>query len=154
MWGNEEAAVVRGLLPSDIANIVRLVGESISDVIIAVEEFEFGEAATKGAEAAANRILEQLPATMQKISASVPDFFAVVIAQAADAPEDAEYVRNTWPIAVQVDALSEIVRLTFVDETGFRKFVGNVAALLQSGNALTRSASETTASRIKAGPQS
>lgn len=141
MWGEEEAAVVRGLVPNDIAAIVRLSGERIHDVLATLDELEI----TKGSgtvETAADRLLEELPNAIARISASVPEIVALIIAYAADDTDAStiDYIREEWPIAVQTDALAKIAKGTFVDDAGFRSFVGNVVAVLQSGNMLVSTA--------------
>lgn len=141
MWGNEEAAVVRGLLPSDIADIIRLAGHRIHDILATLDELDITKN-SGSAEEAADRLLDELPNAISRISVSVPELVALIIAYAADEadPSTIDYIRDTWPVAVQADALASIARETFVDDEGFRRFVGNVVAVLQSGNALVSTA--------------
>lgn len=143
MWEGEEAAVIRGLVPNDIAQIIRLAGERIHDVLAAIEEHDMLKSSNTPIEEKAQQILDELPKTIQRISASVPEFVALIIAYAAGAGDDQEavdHIRNEWSIALQFECLAQIARETFVDEKGFRAFVGNVVALLNSGNVLTSGA--------------
>lgn len=141
MWGDEEAAVVRGLLPSDIADIVRLAGHRIHDILATLDELDIVKAGGT-VEEAADRLIDELPKAISRISMSVPELVALIIAYAADEadPSTIDYIRDTWPVSVQADALASIARETFVDDEGFRRFVGNVVAVLQSGNALVSTA--------------
>jgi hypothetical protein len=60
-----------------------------------------------------------------------PDVIAKVIAAAADEPELwADYKKLSVPL--QMQALTDIARLTFIDRAGFETFVGNVMALAQA----------------------
>lgn len=135
MWNGIESAEIRGLVPNDIAEIMRLAGEKVTDVLVAVEEFEFvkdGDQSDLG-----DRIMRELPKAISKVSASVPEFVALIIAYAADDPDGWKHVRDEWNISLQFECLSQIAAATFVDDAGFRMFVGNVQALLASGSALT-----------------
>lgn len=140
MWNGQEAATVRGLRPSDIAEIFRLAGDRVNEILVVVEEFEFIKHGGGDPQLRAEKILEALPGAIAKVAACVPEFVAQVIAFAADEPESVDHVRDEWNISLQAEALKAVAAATFVDDAGFKAFVGNAMALLQSGNALTSSA--------------
>lgn len=148
MWEGEEAAEVRGLVPADIAAIMAEAGERVHDILAALEEHDFHKA-SGSVEDVADRLLAELPKTIAKISHSVPEFVALVIAYAADDKDNVDHIRDNWVIPLQFEALAEVARLTFVNDEGFRKFVGNVVALLQSGNTLTGGASNSVKKQAK-----
>lgn len=60
-----------------------------------------------------------------------PLLAANIIAVACDEPDQLSTARRL-PLPKQTEALIEIARLTFEDAEGFKKFVGNVAAVLRS----------------------
>lgn len=60
-----------------------------------------------------------------------PLLAANIIAVACDEPDQLSSARRL-PLPKQTEALIEIARLTFEDAEGFKKFVGNVAAVLRS----------------------
>lgn len=63
-----------------------------------------------------------------------PLLAANVIATACDEPESWQAAR-TLPLPLQIEALLSVAKLTFEDAEGFKKFVGNVAAVLRSASA-------------------
>ena len=65
------------------------------------------------------------------ILASVPNLVGKLIAMACDSPEHWGVVM-TWTVPLQFKVLQEIAVLTFVDQEGFRTFLGNVMALAGS----------------------
>jgi hypothetical protein len=70
----------------------------------------------------------------QKIITMVPGLAAKIIAVASDAPEDADFIRANFVLPLQFEALAAIAQLTFIDSNGFKRFLGNVLALIESGN--------------------
>lgn len=130
----EELATVRALTADDLREIMVRLGASVSDLLSTIEEAEFGDA-----NKLTNQLLQHAPKLISTLSETVPDMLALIIAHAGDEPDAVDVIAE-WPVPVQVEAAAEVFRLTFVDDEGFRKFVGNAWALVQSGNALTRNA--------------
>lgn len=64
---------------------------------------------------------------------SFPLLAANIIAVACDEPDQLSNARRL-PLPKQTEALIEIARLTFEDAEGFKKFVGNVTAVLRSAS--------------------
>lgn len=71
---------------------------------------------------------------IQSFLQQFPLLAANVIAVASDEPEAWQVARHL-PLPVQVEAILATARLTFEDAEGFKKFVGNVIAVLQSASA-------------------
>ena len=72
---------------------------------------------------------------------TAPDLIAKLIAVACDDFAQWELVRSRFVLPLQLEILTEVARLTFVDEAGFRTFVGNVMGLVANfkAPALTKS---------------
>lgn len=152
VWQGEEIATISPLGTDTIATIVSNVSEGLMDAMSAIEE---GEMSIKGvtAESAADFLIEQGPGLIRRIAMSVPEVISEIIVQAAgdgDSDEAREAVAS-WSLPMQAEAVGQILRATFVDESTFRSFVGNVMALLQSANALTK---ETPQQRTQTSPAS
>ncbi|MBT9159045.1 MAG: hypothetical protein DDT26_00294 [Dehalococcoidia bacterium] len=130
-WGGQFAVEVRGLTPSDI---VRVIAENPveADAVFDALEGDVRESVASGAEpgAIADALSGDAAASFGRIAAKAPDIVAKIIAVAADSPDDWRVIRERFVLPLQFDALQEIARLTFIDPPGFRRFVGNVMALV------------------------
>lgn len=130
-WNGQFAAEVRGMTPNDIVRLIAsnpdeadqvaaLLDEDTSDLLV-------GE---QNADEIAEALQSAATRSFGKVAAKVPDLLAKVIATACDSPDQWELVRDRFVLPLQFDILQEVARLTFVDPPGFRRFVGNVMALI------------------------
>lgn len=131
-WNGQFAAEVRGLTPHDI---MRVIAENPVEADAVLSTLE-GEAKQQFADE--DRTSEQIAESLQdsatksfgKIVAKFPDLVAKIIAAACDSPDQWEVVRDRFVVPLQFEIAQEIARLTFIDPPGFRRFVGNVMALI------------------------
>ena len=130
-WNGVEVARVRGLTPHDILGIIAANPVQVDDLF---EQINGGVKDNVNEDSSAEEIADavqgQADASMQKILMTMPDLVAKVIAVACDSPDRWEHIQKNFVLPLQFDAVSEIARLTFVDPPGFRRFVGNVMALV------------------------
>lgn len=138
-WQGEVVATVRGLSPADVTAILVDVGEDIAALFNVQEELEQVKLQTKDASVLADQLLAQWPKIFVAISSHFPNVMAKLIARAADADDKDTWmmVRDEYSVVLQMDILAEIARLTFNDPEGFRRFVGNVLALVDLTGTLT-----------------
>lgn len=145
IYSGEVLADVHDLSATDLKLIMVNVGSGLVDLLTTITEVEFG---SKDPNAIAERILADAPRIVAAVSEAVPRLLSTIIAVASDDLEAIDVI-DEWPMPVQVEAAADVFRLTFVDDEGFRKFVGNVAALLQTGNALTSNSAASKSNREK-----
>lgn len=123
---DDEGFEVRGLSLNDISQLISLNKSIMEELFLRyaggnLEELSSEDIAGRSAEAAMG-VLEQ-----------APGMIAHLIALGAEDPEGFDdYV--TLPVGVQLEAASEIGRLTFEMSGGSKKFLGLVQALMK-GNA-------------------
>lgn len=120
---NETPITVHGLSANDIAGLI------VNQMPALEQVFDIVEAA--GVKRAEDLAKINVAEVGQTLLAQAPEFIAGVIAYAAHEPQFADRVLHL-PAPVQVKLLRAIAQLTFVDEAGFREFVGNVVAALRS----------------------
>lgn len=131
-WDGQFAAEVRGLTPADI---MRVIAENPDAADAAMEAIE-GDAREALAvdddstDALATGLQNVAAKSFGKILATAPDFVAKIIAAACDSPNDWAVIRDRFVVPLQFECAQEIARLTFIDPPGFRRFVGNVMALV------------------------
>lgn len=137
-WDGEEIAEVRALGADDLAAIFSRVSDATAEIFSVVEESEFSMQG-RSAEEVADFMLGQLPNLVSRVSRNIPELLAeiVLVASGDDDPEAARIVRDEWSLPMQMEGVSCVFRATFVDDNAFRAFVGNVVALLKTGNALS-----------------
>ena len=156
MEGGEVVATVYPLSGDVIKQVMLIIGQDVTDLLGSLEEMKFSMQ-TETDEEIADKVLSSLPGLLQKVSSVVPQILAAIIAAAADDIDGIDVI-DTWPLPLQVEGVATVARLTFVDDTSFKNFVGNVLALLQAGNALTGSGNsakqKNRPSSIPVGPQS
>ncbi len=131
-WNGQFAAEVRGLTPHDI---MRVIAENPveADAVLASLEGEAKEQFASddlSAEEIADTLQDSATKSFGKIAAKFPDLVAKIIAAACDSPDQWEVVRDRFVLPLQFECAQEIARLTFIDPPGFRRFVGNVMALI------------------------
>ena len=136
-WQGEVVATVRGLTPADLAAILVSVGEDLAGLFSLAEEVDGMKLEVKDAGRLADQLLEQWPKIVTAVGSHLPNVLAQLIANAADAPDEWEMVRDHYSFVLQFEALAEIAKLTFNDPEGFRRFVGNVLLLVDLGGTLT-----------------
>lgn len=158
-WGDdyEVVATVRALDPKDIADILVEMGQDIGGVFQALDEVDDLRTAVARANGDANvvadKIMESLPQALMAFRKHLPDIMAKIVATAADAPDDWEYVRDNYDAMLQFLILGEICRVTFVTVEGFKVFAGNAAALVTTIGKIT-SAKNPQATRPVSSPSS
>lgn len=139
MWGEEEAATVRGLTTTDLTNILIAEGKNIYALF---EEFDSlrntAGVDPRNTDQVADALMRNAPMLLAKIGEVAPTMLARVIAVAADDNTD-EAMESIlrFPAPLQVDVLTRIARQTFIGPEGFRVFLGNVQALVAAFAGMT-----------------
>lgn len=157
-FNGEVACTVRGLTPNDLAQVMV---ENAGDLESVMQFFEKDATLSRinphDDDALATALRENTSKMFGKIVSLAPNLLAKVIAVASDDSDKWEAVRDNFVLPLQLDALTEIAKLTFVDADGFKAFVGNVLALAENkpgkGNGQRRQvlASEATSTADTAG---
>lgn len=143
----EVACTVRGITPNDLAQVMV---ENASDLESVMQFFERDSMLSRidptDDDALATALRDNTSKMFGKLVALVPNLLAKIIAIASDEAGKWEIVRDKFVLPLQLNALTEIARLTFVDADGFKAFVGNVVALAENapgkGNGQRRPALE------------
>jgi hypothetical protein len=136
-WQGEVVASVRAISPADLTDLLITVGEDLAAVFNVVEEIDQLKLDTKKADKLADQLLQQWPKIVTAVGTHLPNVLAQIIARTADEPEMWEEVRDNYSFALQFEILVEVAKLTFNDPEGFRRFVGNVLALVDLSGSLT-----------------
>lgn len=131
-WSGQPIATLRGISANDIAVVLTSESDNIQKIFEAIEgplndkqamSIDFADK-----DAVAAILSDRAKPMMMGLLSQFPAVIAKVIACAADEPHLwSEYLR--LPLPAQMQAITEIARLTFVDAAGFETFVGNVVAL-------------------------
>lgn len=134
-WQGQFVADARGLTVNDIVKILSDNPAQIEEVFVAFEkEARIAPGDMRTAAEIAAYAEKESRAAFTRLIASSPDLVARVLAAACDSPELWKTVRDQFTIPVQLELATEIARLTFVDPPGFKRFVGNVMALIGAFN--------------------
>lgn len=120
---NGTPITVYGLSANGVAGLVLSQMGSIEQIFDIVE--------AHGVKSPADLAKINIASVAQQLLAQAPGFIAAVIAYAAREPQHADKVLHI-DAPTQVKLLRAVAQLTFVDEAGFREFVGNVVAALRS----------------------
>ncbi len=130
-WGDEVAAEVRALAPTDVAQVLVAMSQDIGAVFNALDSIDGMDLrqAAANPEGLAEVIMTRLPIAMAAFQRHLPDVMAQLVATASDNPEEWEFVRDNFDVALQFNILAEVCRITFVSVDGFKAFMGNVLAL-------------------------
>ena len=120
---NDQQIIVYGLSANDIAGLL------VSQMSHLEKIFDIAEEA--GIKSAADVPNVDFALLGQRLAVEIPGLIANVIAYAAHEPESVNIALGL-PAPVQAEAIKHIAQLTFVDEAGFREFLGNVVAALRS----------------------
>lgn len=135
VWADKNAATVRGITPDDISRLLSSESANVEKIFNTMEgEFSDDEAAAidPSDNAAVSAILKaRAKPVVGKLLMQFPDLIAKVIATCCDDPDTWAAIKQ-WPAPLQMECLTHIARLTFVDAAGFQTFVGNVLALAQT----------------------
>ena len=130
-WNGQFAAEVRGLTPNDIMRVIAenpAEADAVFDTLEGGVRSKLGEGPTS--DDVADAVQGGVAGSFGSIVAKAPDLVAKLIAIAADSPDDWQAVRDKFVLPLQFDILTEVARLTFIDPPGFRRFMGNVMALV------------------------
>lgn len=147
-WQGEVVASVRGLTPADVTAILVSVGEDLAGLFSLAEEVDGMKLEIENAEALANQLLTQWPKFITAVGTHMPNVLAQLIANAADAPEEWEMVRDHYSFVLQFEILAEIAKLTFNEPEAFRRFVGNALLLVDLGGTLTSGSKKRPKTRV------
>ncbi len=120
---NGQEIIVYGLSANDVSGLL------VSQMSHLEKIFDIAEAA--GIKSAADVPNVDFALLGQNLAVEIPGLIANIIAYAAHEPESVN-VAMGLPAPVQAEAIKHIAQLTFVDEAGFREFLGNVVAALRS----------------------
>lgn len=126
--GNE--IQVRGLNLDDVSFLVQVHRDDVDKIIAAFRS----EVPSLDPEAVDAAVRERGNAMISVLLQHFPIVAGNVIAVASDEPEQWD-VAQKLPVPVQIDALVKVAKLTFNDFDGFKKFLGNVLAVVQSAKA-------------------
>lgn len=124
----ENSISVRGLNLEDISFLVQVHKNDV-DNVVAMFQGKLGK--DKTPEGISKAVQDNGDAMLVELIQKFPMLIANVISVAADEPEAWE-TASKLPMPVQVEAVLAITKRTFNDVDGFKKFVGNVSAVLQS----------------------
>ena len=117
----ETAFDVRGLSFHDLSALFSEMKDDLIELVgMYIEASESGEDPLQGGDAGL--------VFLKEVITQLPDLAAKVVAIGADEPDMSETVKQL-PFPKQLEAVMEIGRLTFEDEDGLKKFMGNVTAL-------------------------
>ena len=140
-WQGEVAAEVRGLSPADLAGILTAVGEELSGAFDLAEDIDRmklrGDNSPVDAGMLADKLMSDWPSIVQAVGVHMPNVLSKIIAHAGGEPDSWEMVRDTYGFALQFEILVEIAKLTFNSPEAFKRFVGNVLALVDLSGTLT-----------------
>ncbi len=141
-WNEEVAGDVRALSPVEVLAVLSSLGDDLAGVFSAMDVYDSLDFTNPDKGALADQLLASAPTILGLFKTHFPNVLAKLIAAAADEPEEWEYIRDNYDVALQFYFISEIARVTFHDPQGFRRFVGNVQALMAAAGELTVSASK------------
>lgn len=136
-WQGEVVASVRGLTPADVTSILVAVGEDLAGLLDLAEEVDGMKLEVKDAGVLADQLMQQWPKIVSAIGTHLPNMLSQIIANAADAPDEWEMVRDHYSFVLQFEILAEIAKLTFNEPEAFRRFVGNALLLVDLAGTLT-----------------
>lgn len=120
--------VVRGLNLEDISFLVQVHKNDV-DSVVSMFQGKLGKDASP--EGVAKAVQKNGDAMIVELIQRFPLLIANVIAVASDEPDQWDNA-SKLPVPVQIEAILAVAKLTFNDVDGFKKFVGNVSAVLQS----------------------
>jgi hypothetical protein len=132
-WNGQFAAEVRGLTPQDIMRVIAenpVQADAVFESLQGEVKDQFANDDDRSTEEIAVTLQDSATKSFGKIVAQFPDLVAKIIAAACDSPDQWEVVRDRFVLPLQFECAQEIARLTFIDPPGFRRFVGNVMALI------------------------
>lgn len=136
--GGEVVASVGPISPAIIAQLLVEAGEDLAATLQIADDIDAmrGEGSEPGE--IADKLLQKWPSIVTVVGTHLPGFISKVIAHCAGEPEQWKMVEEDYSLVLQFDILVEIAKITFVDPEGFRRFVGNVLALVDLSRRLTR----------------
>jgi hypothetical protein len=126
-------ATLRGISADDISILLTQETENVEKIFNTIENHMADTSSHVNvddpAEVAA-ALQAQAKPMIDAVLRQAPRVLSKVIAIAAD-DLDAWQSVVKWPVPMQLEALTQIMRLTFTDGADFRTFVGNVVGLAQ-----------------------
>lgn len=126
-------ATLRGISADDISTLLVQETENVEKIFDSIENHMADTSSDINLDdpnAVAAALRDQSKPMIDAVLKQAPRVLAKIIAIAAD-DLDAWPSVAKWPIPVQLEALTQIMRLTFTDGADFRTFVGNVLGLAQ-----------------------
>lgn len=143
-FNGKEIGTIRALVPQDLTVVLVKAGEQVKKLFEVGESMDVGSLDLKDREVLADQLLERGPKFLMGLATAMPELLADVIAVAANAPEDRDAIMGGMPLPIQLAYMTRLCELTFADAEGFRLFVGNVLALVNTAKVLTNAKSSTT----------
>lgn len=139
MWNGDVAVTVKGLTPNDIARVLRYAGEDIAGVVGIADDLDGLKASVSGqtGDAVAEILVKQVPRILESAGTHLPELLARLIAIGAEDEDEWEFVLKEFNVGLQFECLKAIADLSFNGPEGFRMFVGNALALLDTGRTLS-----------------
>ena len=125
---------VRGLSLDDISFLVSVHKEDVDAIVETFRSKVVGKTDDVSPDTIDAAVRENGDELITAFLQQFPLVAANVISLACDEPEAWKNAQRL-PLPVQVEALLSIAKLTFEDAEGFKKFVGNVIAVLRSASA-------------------
>lgn len=125
-----EVCDVRGITPDDLARIMVENAADVEQVFTMLERDDtLKDIAKDDPEAVMGAMKTHGKSFFNMLITKVPELIAKIIAVAADDPEGYDHIRKNFVLPVQLEAITTVAKLTFVDSNGFKAFLGNVLAL-------------------------
>lgn len=137
--GDDPVAIVRPLSPDDFCQILVDLSEDVGGIFDAWDRIDKIDlkAGRANPEFLAEQIISVLPSALAQLRVHLPSVLARIVARAADEPDAWEYVRDNYDANLQFMILAEVARITFINVTGFKAFMGNVVALVGVAEQMT-----------------
>jgi hypothetical protein len=126
-------ATLRGICADDISTLLVQETENVEKIFDTIENHMSNTSSdidVNDPNAVAAALQAQAKPMIEAVLKQAPRVLAKIIAVAAD-DIDAWPSVVKWPLPVQMEALTQIMRLTFTDGADFKTFVGNVLGLAQ-----------------------
>jgi hypothetical protein len=135
MFNGHTVCDVRGITPDDLARIMMENAADVEHVFEILERDDTLKGISKDdPESVSGALKTHGKALFGTLVTKVPELVAKIIAVAADDAASWEHVKKNFVLPLQLETLTTVAKLTFVDSNGFRAFVGNVLALLGQGS--------------------
>jgi hypothetical protein len=128
--GDQIVGTLRGITPDDIARVMSENAADVESLMASLEKDKILARVDPNKDEDLRQALADNSAKLFQMTISlVPDLVAKIIAVAMDEPGESQFIRKSFNVALQLEAIVQIAKLTFVDQNGFKAFLGNVMGL-------------------------